>query len=113
MPSKNTIVECEVCKRSLQFGSLRKHKTNVHNENIPAKIQVELSPYVAPIIPFSKIDDKEPAKILLKKIQGCKKDFNGTKSAMQLYFSFEECELLIDCVKCVLEKKEKEITQAV
>lgn len=115
MPRIKVAGMCPVCNKEMWKTSIRKHRISVHKESVPeAKpkfIVTDVS--IKEAIPFSYIDEKDETLILLNKIEGCKKDFNGTKSAMQLYFSFKECELLIECVKCVLQKKEKELIQTV
>lgn len=116
MPSLIQRVNCPVCSKELNRSSLRKHRIEVHKEHIPAQLQeykpaqTKVSETKLEVIPaivssFGNIEEKDPTRILLAKLEGCRKDFNGTKSSMQLYFSYNEYDLLLSCVKESINKK--------
>lgn len=114
MSSSLERTNCPICNKDILKSSLRKHRIAIHGEHIPpAKIQEKkVGLQAIPIIiPFENVPEKDPIRILLSKLEGCKRDFNGTKSAMQLYFSYEEHDLLLTCVKDCLTKKNEQLTQ--
>lgn len=108
MPMKDFIVECSTCKKFMNRASIRRHKIMIHKENIPSSFQdIKVTEeQKREVIPFANIPENDPTLILLNKLKGCSQLFNGTKSAMQLFFSFDEYQLLTSCVKETLEKKE-------
>lgn len=102
---------CPTCFKVLRKASIRKHRIEVHGEKIYPKIQVARiekldTPLTANSILPQRVYETNPVKVLLNKIEGCAHHYNGTKEAMQLYFSFEECNLILECVRECLKKNE-------
>lgn len=99
---------CPECKKLLHKTSINKHRKNVHGKDLEIE-KIDLMTGLL-LEPFHKISDDDGAKILMRKLEGCMFLFNGTKESRELHFGSKEIELMIDCVKEVLTRKEQELS---